>query len=247
MPALGVAAQAATAPTRLFFGNLNARVTATELAHRLEPFGTVAEVTLVPCKALGGGLESGQVNAFFTLTPRKDTADITSCISTVRALPDQARCDSRQIRCTLLWPSTHFPSDSSSSNTRLASAFTRLQFNGCTWLGTRLRVGRATEHFLQRLERERLAEERASAAAVAAAEERRLLAAAAPVDSAELERQWQHATLRLRGPGGQVCGWLCRVHAASFSCQMLIPDLHAPNARVATVDECVRLRRPRIT
>jgi hypothetical protein len=119
MPALGAAAQAAAAPTRLFFGNLNARVTATELAHRLEPFGTVAEVTLVPCKALGGGLESGQVNAFFTLTPRKDTADITSCISTVRAhfhnklaaTPGKiaALCFGRRLPPTLTFPLTPPP------------------------------------------------------------------------------------------------------------------------------------------
>ena len=98
MPA-AAASQPAAAPVqvkpahagsvRLFFGQLSTRVSPAELAARLAPFGTAADVTLVPCKAPGGGVETDRVNAFLTLTPPDaSTADkaVQACISTVRAL-----------------------------------------------------------------------------------------------------------------------------------------------------------------
>ena len=65
-------------------------------------------------------------------------------------------------------------------------------------------VGRATEAYQQRLHRERQAAHTAAAATAAALEERRRQIAAAPVDIAELDRQWQNTVLQLRGPGGKV-------------------------------------------
>jgi hypothetical protein len=135
--------------------------------------------------------------------------------------------------CTPLLPPLH-------SASRLSPLPCTQQFNGCSWQGTRLVVGRAKEAFQQRLNRERQAAQHAAAATAAALEERRRQIAAAPVDVAELDRQLQNTELWLRGPGGKVrVTSSLIISCAVLTCQLTGDALHFPfRAQWVSVGAC---------
>lgn len=162
------------APVRLFVGGVDASVSVAELAGRFASFGAVAGVEEAPCKLPGGGVDKRARNFFLNLAPNTDK-ELQRCLATVRPTAQSA---------SVLTPPP--------------------QYNGCVWRGSRLHIGRASEHFTARLKREwsaaaaaRAAE--AAAAAVKAASAAQLLSPLAlSTARRELEERLQATKLRLR-------------------------------------------------